>query len=183
MFAHIPGLETEMSEDMLKYARLIPKPLNELMGIRLNGTTFSGHSFRTTVGNTADSVCQQYYYLEEAGFRDPWLNPDFRVMASGDDVMVLTRPEHVDRVHASMELLSSRLKYSEKPIGLGQVIVKVMRSDIEGADFLSKTFHYNAGKLYCHPNYDKMLNTKEYYMGQNSQMHRNPWMYMELKRR
>jgi len=172
-----------MDEDMMRYARLIPKPQNELMGIKLNGTTFSGHSFRTTVGNTADSICQQYYYLEEAGFRNPWLNPDFRVMASGDDVMLLTRPEHVERVRAAMEQLSSRVKFSEKPIGLGQVITKVMCSDIEGADFLSKTFHYNAGQLCCHPDYDKMLNTKEYYMGQNSKMHSEPWVYMELKRR
>jgi hypothetical protein len=104
-------------------------------------------------------------------------------MASGDDVVLLTTPDRAQRVYESMMRLSSRQKYQEEPLGLGQVISEISMTPIEGASFLSKTFHYNGGKLFCHPDYNKMLNTKEYYMGQNTEMHRNPWAYMELKRR
>jgi hypothetical protein len=63
LFAHIPGLECAMSKEMEEYAKKLRLPNDELVGLKLNGTTFSGHSFRTTIGNTANSICQQYYYI------------------------------------------------------------------------------------------------------------------------
>lgn len=56
--------------------------------VKLNGTTFSGHSFRTTVGNTLDSIFQAFYYLEQAGFREPWRDKRFQVRCSGDDTVI-----------------------------------------------------------------------------------------------
>ncbi len=59
----------------------------------MNGTTFSGHPTRTTLGNTFRSLCYMYYYLEQAGVYEPWLvkadkSKNVFVAASGDDVVV-----------------------------------------------------------------------------------------------
>lgn len=62
------------------------------------------------------------------------------------------------------------------------MIVSVDSGGIEDMEFLSKTFHYNGGKLFAHADYEKMLSTKEYYMGENREMHAYPWGYTELKR-
>jgi len=67
------------------------------------------------------------------------------------------------------------------PYGLGQVITAIDVGGVEDMSFLSKTFHYNGGKLYCHPNYRKVLETKEYYTGHNLSIHANPYEYMDSK--
>lgn len=48
-------------------------------------------------------------------------------------------------------------------------------------DFLSKTCHYNGGLLYVHPNYLKLLQTKEFYTGSNHSIHANPYEYLDSK--
>jgi hypothetical protein len=44
-------------------------------------------------------------------------------------------------------------------------------------------FHHNGHKLFCHPDYNKVMTTKEYYMGHNHHIHQQPWLYAELFRR
>lgn len=152
------------------------------MPFTLEGTTFSGHSFKTTVGNTLNSIFQTFYYLEQAGYKDPWKDRNLAVFASGDDVVLLTIMERIERIKNSIRSLACPDKTWPTPYGIAQVIGEVTSGSIEDMSFLSKTFHYNAGRLFCHPDYVKMLSTKEYYMGENREMHSYPWEYMELKR-
>jgi len=61
--------------------------------IKLKGTTMSGHSFKTTIGNTLDSLILFYFYCEQAGILHPWeAQSDVIVYASGDDV-IYSAPE------------------------------------------------------------------------------------------
>lgn len=54
----------------------------------MEGTTFSGLSTRTTLGNTLRSLMYFYFYMSDAGIsREPWNDPNLFVMASGDDTV------------------------------------------------------------------------------------------------
>lgn len=59
---------------------------------KILGTTFSGHPTKTTFGNTIRSICYAYYYIEQAGFQDPWNDKRFKVRAAGDDLVILCEP-------------------------------------------------------------------------------------------
>lgn len=96
--------------------------------MQIRGTTFSGLSTRTTLGNTLRSIAYMYYYLEEAGIRAPWNNPGIAVIASGDDTVCWVEPEYENRVVASILRLSAR-DSSPQVVGLGQVIKEVDTGD------------------------------------------------------
>lgn len=66
--------------------------------LHLDGTTFSGLSFRTTLGNTLNSILQTFYYIEQAGIRNPWASDKVKLMVSGDDVVVLCHPSVSRRI-------------------------------------------------------------------------------------
>jgi hypothetical protein len=55
----------------------------------LKGTTFSGLSTKTTLGNTLRSLNYIYHYLIEANIsKTPWDDPRIFIMASGDDTSI-----------------------------------------------------------------------------------------------
>jgi len=92
------------------------------MPLRLEGTVFSGHSTKTTLGNTLRSLMYAYYYAIEAGIERPWDSRDLYVIAAGDDVCLFVRPIFLNRLLESILRLSSRTKTvwaneSEKIIG------------------------------------------------------------------
>jgi hypothetical protein len=64
------------------------------IAIELKGTTISGLSTRTTLGNTLRSLAYMYFYIEESGIENPWLNEDIFVIASGDDVVCFCHPRY-----------------------------------------------------------------------------------------
>jgi len=75
LFAHIPGINSEWTEETDVNFRKLGVPPNlkkDYLPLLLHGTTFSGHSFRTTVGNTLNSIFQTFYYIEQSGVREPW---------------------------------------------------------------------------------------------------------------
>jgi len=105
-----------------------------------------------------------------------------RVLASGDDVVVMTTATLKQQIAHSIRHIACPEKQWPVPYGISQVIKTIDIGGVEEMSFLSKKFHYSGGMLHCHPDYIKMFNTKEYYMGQNREMHAYPWAYMELKR-
>lgn len=110
-----------------------------------------------------------FYYIQEAGIPEPWNNPNIKVRASGDDVVILCDPTLKERITASILTLTSRIKRSENPVGLGQCVEKVDSGLWFEFDFCSKwTFgntHENFGvtrDIY------KTMTTKQYYSKQNA---------------
>lgn len=131
-----------------------------------------------------NSILQAYYYIQEAGIPEPWKErSQVIVRASGDDVVIQTTPKLSARISASIRTICSRTKNPEHPKGISQVVTEVNVSDINGVQFLSKRFHRSGGDLFCHPDYQKVLTSKEYYFGENRNIHDSPWMYAELFRR
>lgn len=89
------------------------------MPITLMGTTFSGHSFRTTIGNTLNNIFQMFYYLTVAGIEDPWDCDQVRVFASGDDGVIMTTPELEERICVAIRETACPDKEWYQPYGLG----------------------------------------------------------------
>lgn len=42
----------------------VPEPEKDWIGIHVNGTTFSGHPTRTTLGNTLRQILYAFFYIE-----------------------------------------------------------------------------------------------------------------------
>ena len=53
--------------------------MNNYIFNKINGTTFSGHPTKTTLGNTLRSVLYAYHYIERAGLKNPWKRKDLFV--------------------------------------------------------------------------------------------------------
>lgn len=71
-----------------------PEPEKDYICVNLHGTTFSGHSTRTTLGNTLRSLFYAWWYIRAAGISNtPWNDSRIHVMASGDDVVILCHPD------------------------------------------------------------------------------------------
>jgi hypothetical protein len=85
----------------------------------MEGTTFSGLSTRTTMGNTLRSLAYTWYYAEDAGIPHPWDNDKMFVMASGDDVVLFCDPSIRDQLQTSIMRLTARSKDEQNPTGLG----------------------------------------------------------------
>jgi len=93
-----------------------------------NGTTFSGHPTSTTLGNTLRSLCYNWFYLEEGGYKDPWIQDHLTnrmdadksfVLVAGDDVCMWVDKDRSAEVSEKIRSLTSREKESDVPIGLG----------------------------------------------------------------
>jgi hypothetical protein len=76
-FMKIPGIDApsmpaRLQKSLNTMAHLKPQDLKDWVGFTLDGTTFSGHPTRTTLGNTFRSLLYAYYYLENIGIKSPW---------------------------------------------------------------------------------------------------------------
>lgn len=95
VFINIPGVNSPVWSDKIKdlFKKNISvrsDPEQDWLCITLSGTTLSGDGIRTTLGNTLDTICMNWFYIEESGIRDPWLRKDIIPKASGDDNMTAT---------------------------------------------------------------------------------------------
>lgn len=87
--------------------------------MNINGTTFSGLSTRTTLGNTLRSILYVFHYLREALIcEEPWNNKDLFVIASGDDTVVFSKPYLSDRIHDAIYENTTRTT-DPQVVGLG----------------------------------------------------------------
>lgn len=105
------------------------------LAIPIDGTTFSGHPTRTTLGNTLRTICYMFYYMECAGIDNPWKNDDCFIAASGDDIVVWIDSEIATRLKNVIASLSFRDKNDHDTLGLGQVIKEVKLSGWYDFDF------------------------------------------------
>lgn len=115
------------------------KPENDWVHYAINGTTFSGLSFRTTLGNTIRSSFYTYYYISRTGvpeLQQPHLSKDLFVIASGDDVVMWVDPAYADIIRASIMSLTTRTR-EDQQIGLGQCVKEVVVGKSTCFDFCS----------------------------------------------
>lgn len=78
-----------------KYGR----PEKDWIFLELEGTTFSGHSTRTTLGNTIRTLMYAWYYQKCAGISEtPWDSDVIFTIASGDDCVMFIRPDLADNL-------------------------------------------------------------------------------------
>jgi hypothetical protein len=124
MYVRIKGVDSpQMTADMSKCLREVMGPRrydeSDFLCLPLHGTTFSGHPTATTLGNTFRSLCYAWYYLEQAGFSEPWTRDDLFVAAAGDDVVIWVDKAVTDKVVQKILELTSRDK-KLAAIGLGQ---------------------------------------------------------------
>ena len=80
--------------------------------MNISGTTFSGLSTRTTLGNTFRSICYVYYYLIDSDVSDtPWDDNKLYVAASGDDTVIFCSP---DLEHKIMDCINKHTTRTNK---------------------------------------------------------------------
>lgn len=66
---------------------------NDWMFMELTGSTFSGHSTKTTLGNTIRTLCYAWFYQMKAGITNtPWDSDKVFTIASGDDCVMFVDP-------------------------------------------------------------------------------------------
>jgi len=96
-----------------------PKPEKDYIYLNLRGTTFSGLSTRTTLGNTQRSYLYVCHYLIEAGISDePWLDKRILIIAAGDDTVVFCEPQLAERIRDAIFTRTSRTT-DRQTVGLG----------------------------------------------------------------
>lgn len=130
LFSRIPGVNgPQMTTSQISQLRGIHPYLTnsqirkDWLCYPLSGTTLSGHSTKTTLGNTFRSLMYAYYYLEQAGVSEPWKeSAEHFVAASGDDVVFWVSPRISNSVQKSILANTLRSKNDTQPTGLGQVV-------------------------------------------------------------
>jgi hypothetical protein len=63
LYFYIPQIDAEWTDEQKRSFALPEKEMINHLPLTLTGTTFSGHSFRTTIGNTLNNIFQTYYYI------------------------------------------------------------------------------------------------------------------------
>lgn len=115
-FIHMPGVDApEWKEEVTSQFRrqvsnagTYKAPWKDWIYIDLTGTTFSGHSTKTTLGNTLRSLCYSYLYLSKIGINRAWDSDRCFVIASGDDVVIWIEPESADALVREIRALTTR---------------------------------------------------------------------------
>lgn len=98
----------------------------------INGTTFSGHPTRTTLGNTLRSLVYHAYMLHRANIDNYFL------AAAGDDVVCWVEALDAHRYAASIRRLTSSDPDTPAKLGIGQCIKEIKISQWWDIDFCSK---------------------------------------------
>lgn len=147
--------------------------MRDWAALDLLGTTFSGHSFRTTIGNSCDSfiflLVAKYLGTGNMDSEDSRWKP----LVQGDDVIVNGQPDFLSCLAKGYQEISHHEKYSPIPKGLGQVLKESSITQLEGASFCSKTFSKENGGV-CVPDIRKALTTKVFYRGSEAEIHSQP---------
>lgn len=143
MYVSIPGIDDDewTDEELAEYRRETadwqPRPWENKMRLEIEGTTFSGHSTRTTLGNTLRSIAYMFYYATLAGIDEPWNSNELAIVASGDDTVAWIVPQRAKALQASI-LANTHRKSEEIAISLAQVVKTAPIGDFSDVDFCSK---------------------------------------------
>jgi len=157
-----------------------PGPELDWIYLELNGTTFSGHSTKTTLGNTLRTLCYAWFYVKKAGISDePWKSKELFAIASGDDCVIFVAPEHADLLYSTILELSARNTRSQC-VGLGQCIKEIQIGKFYDIEFCSKWSDSPDGTLenwsMCR-SVKKLMTTKQYFTGKNKHILNDPWLH------
>lgn len=185
VFANFPGIEASWNQKMrraFQKSGLTGEERNWLP-LELKGTTFSGHSFRTTVGNTLNSILYVWDHARSAGYKEPWNDERFTLRVSGDDVLLMGPEDDLKRIAEVMKARTSNGVNDARAVGHGQILKHIDVLPIEHAEFCSKKFVQGDHDIVAVPDIQKALSTKLYYKGQNVEIHHHPWIHAEAKRR
>jgi hypothetical protein len=173
----------------------VDNPEKDWLCIRLSGTVLSGNPYKTTNGNTFRQLAYNWYYLEAAGIKDPWVegNGQCYVACAGDDTIIFVRNQQTaNRVKRAMESLTAEKKqvWEDKEkgiargIGLGQILKKdpktgekIKMGGVRDIEFLSTQAFSRSNTtedLIIVRDVTKVLKNKMYYFGQNRLILDNP---------
>lgn len=113
IFVNTPGIKgSNWPKDILRrfYNTVgkLERPEDDYTALALNGTTFSGLSFRTTFGNTLRSLAYAYACIERAGFPSPWSRSDIFVIAAGDDLTMWCLKNQTQSINRSILSFTAR---------------------------------------------------------------------------
>lgn len=124
------------------------------------GTTFSGHPTATTMMNTWRTLCYMFYYLEEAGYSEPWRRDNILCLAAGDDSVANLSDGQVPTYVQSLEHLMKKDKSGT--YGLGQASGGIITHENYDFDFCSKWVfsHGTAESIVIMRDYSKVLTQK-----------------------
>lgn len=149
-----------------------PKSGNAFAAYDVNGTTFSGHPTKTTLGNTLRTLCYYRYALRHLS--------NVQMMASGDDIVCWLERKESQLAIAGVSSISSKtadFKYH----GLGQVVKKVEIKEKYDIDFCSKNFYYtDTSGLIVTRDVEKLLKTKLSAQTDYAPFVKDPRAYMSL---
>lgn len=157
-------------------------PEKDWIYLELEGTTFSGHATRTTLGNTLRSLCYAYWYCTEAGITDtPWDSDKLLVIAAGDDVVIWVQPQYMQLLVDTILMHTTRdITYQQ--VGLGQCVKEVDFGDFWQVAFCSKwslTIDGTIGTWIMIRDVSKILTRKQYFTGRNAHLLQHPRLHRE----
>jgi len=157
VFIHLPGvnaprwptaIEKQFYRDVEQAKKWKDRgPQVDWVYMELTGTTFSGHSTKTTLGNTLRTLCYSWYYIMRSGVaQEPWNSERVFSIASGDDCVIFVAPEYAQQVYDAILLLSTRNTQPQQ-VGLGQCIKEISIGKFYEMEFCSKWSHSHDGTL------------------------------------
>lgn len=129
-----------------------------LVGMKINGTTFSGHPTRTTLGNTLRSLCYVNFMAQRFGFENLSL-------AAGDDVIMWVHKRDAHKVFHAVSYISRDDPNDPVPHGLGQCIKEVKMSMWWDIDFCSRSSVLIGNHWYILRDPSKIVKNKQLYFG------------------
>lgn len=140
LFRRVATAETRKIEAMYSSG----KSLRPFASARINGTVFSGSS-DTTLMNTLRMALYNMFTLSKMGLH---IEQDYRLLAKGDDFMVLTRRTDVDYELNYYKYWCTKdqgEKTNYRPYGIGQILKFLIIGDFSTIDFCSTTVIPYAG--------------------------------------
>ena len=127
----------------------------------VTGTVFSGHSVRTTFGNSLRVVSFVRFIMERAGIPQSC----YRLNVAGDDVMLFLEKEHLSNFRTAFNAVyidGNTFDMKDKVAhGLGQV-AKDFKVSCNELDFLSKWGKMIGGKCYLNRRIERALISGNY---------------------
>jgi hypothetical protein len=190
VFIHLPGvnaprwpvaIEKQFYRDVEQAKKWKDRgPQVDWIYMELTGTTFSGHSTKTTLGNTLRTLCYSWYYIMRSGVaQEPWNSEKVFSIASGDDCVIFVAPEHAQQVYDAILLLSTRNTQPQQ-VGLGQCIKEISIGKFYEMEFCSKWSHSPDGTLdswnMCR-SVQKLMTTKQFFTGKNKYILNHPYLH------
>lgn len=186
MYVTMPGLdddewtEKELAEYRRETGDRSDEPWRYIARLEIKGTTFSGLSTRTTLGNTLRSIAFIFFYCVVAGVKKPWESKEVAAIASGDDVVLWCKPYLAQKLHDTILACTAR-NAEPQIVGLGQVVKTVKKGLFWETEFCSKislSLDGTLGSWMMFRDLSKVLKTKQHTTSRNLTFLYRPEVYL-----